>query len=222
MTSPAQLYQRLMQTYGPQGWWPAEDAFEVIAGAVLVQRTAWRNAELAIDNLRRDRLLSPQAVAGLSTAELARLIRPAGFWRIKSERLHSVARAIASVGGIAPLTGLGTDELRNFLLGIHGVGEETADAILLYAFGRPVVVVDAYLRRLMSRVNGEPAASRRGGDRALRTVIARSLTTADELNEWHALVVEHGKAQCRVRPSCEGCCLRAACRTGSGAGRFLS
>lgn len=215
MTEAVGLYRRLLCAYGPQGWWPAEKPFEVIVGAMLVQRTAWRNAALAIDQLRRDDLLEPDRIARLDEAALAELIRPAGFWRIKSVRLRSVARAICSAGGLAKLRRRETADLRDFFMAVHGIGEETADAILLYAFGRPVVVVDAYLRRLVSRVEGSPERMTRRADRQLRQTIAAALTGVSELNEWHALVVEHGKAHCRTRPVCGGCCLYEICRTGA-------
>ena len=215
-------YRRLLAEYGPQAWWPAEDSAEIVVGAVLVQRTAWRNAELAIASLRRAGLLSLKSLAGSRTGHLATLVRPAGFPDVKASRLKGIARAFVSAGSFATLSRKSTDDLREFLLSLAGIGEETADAILLYAFDRPVLVVDAYLRRICARLRGREQPVRRQTDARLREAAASALESAADLNEFHALIVAHAKARCRSTPDCAGCCLGARCRTARTAGPGLS
>ena len=208
MTGPVELYRKLLSAYGPQHWWPAESAFEVIAGAVLTQNTAWRNVERAIDNLKGAEVLSAEGILALPPGRLAGLLRPSGFYRVKSERLRAVCRWLVERHGAAESTP--TDALRSSLLAVHGVGDETADAILLYAFGRPVFVVDGYARRLFSRVGlieGREACSE------IKAVVeARLGDEAGHYNEFHALIVEHGKQACRKTPRCARCPIRCGCR----------
>jgi endonuclease-3 related protein len=199
----------LIDSYGPQHWWPADDAFEIMIGALLVQRTSWRNVELAMARLRGAQSLDPESIASLPADVLAHHIRPAGFYRMKAHRLRGLAGAVMARGGIPAMASLSTAELRQALLSLPGIGHETADAILLYAFERPVVVVDAYLRRLVTRLHGVEAVS----DAELRRIVATEVETTSDLNEFHALIVEHGKRRCRAEPKCEVCCLRALCAT---------
>ena len=208
-----EIHDRLLAAHGPQHWWPASERFEVIVGAVLVQRTTWRNAELAIDALRRQALLSPLALAGVDGKELERCIRSAGFFRIKAERLRLIARFLAESGGLDALASLSTDRLREILLGLKGIGEETADTILLYAFDRPVVIVDEYLRRLTHRLDSSPSPSLIG-DAVLRRLVLDEIRDSGRLNELHALVVEQGKRRCTRNPHCAACALRACCGFG--------
>ena len=209
--TPRVIFDRLLAAYGPQAWWPARDPFEVMAGALLTQRTTWRNAEQALGSLRRSDALSPETLACLPTSDLEALIRPAGTFRVKAPRLRALAQWYFDAGGHESLMKCSTTKLRAELLGLAGIGPETADDILVYAFARPVFVVDAYARRLFSRygwVNGdEPyeqlsgaVADTLGGDTAM-------------LGEFHALIVEHGKRHCRARPQCAECPLAARCRT---------
>lgn len=213
MTPIDQLFGAWLDYYGPQAWWPQrEGPFEIMVGAVLVQRTSWANAARAIERLRGRRLLDAGRLASMPERELQALIEPAGFYRVKAGRLLGLAKAVTDAGGIDALAGRATDEVRSWLLAIHGVGAETADAILLYAFERPVVVVDAYLRRILERVHG----SRGLTDEAIRRQVLDRLDDAARLNELHALAVAHAKTSCRSTPACPGCCVRALCRTGRG------
>ena len=214
MISAAELFDRLLATYGPQHWWPADDEFEIMAGALLVQRTAWSNAAAAIANLRSCDLLSAAAIHAADVHDIERLIRPAGFFRSKAARLKHLAAFLTARMDLDRLRSADTGMLRERLLGLDGVGPETADAILLYAFGRPAVVVDEYLRRLAGRLIAAPG---RIGDPAIRAWVGRDRFDVAQLNELHALVVEHGKQVCGSRPRCAACRLRPDCLTGRSA-----
>jgi len=203
------IYKRLLNAYGPQDWWPGDSRFEIMVGAVLTQNTAWTNVERAITNLKRARALAPEAVIQAPAKRLARWIRPSGYFNVKARRLKSMCRWLVAQGGVRKLARLDTHELRSALLDVHGIGPETADDIVLYAFERPVFVIDAYTRRVFARLG-----SVRGneGYEHLRDFFERTLPTAAGLfNEYHALIVRHGKDVCRVRPRCEICCLRGRC-----------
>lgn len=204
------VFEWLLARYGPQHWWPGETPFEVMVGAVLTQNTAWQNVERAIGNLKHAGRLDPQAIVALAPAELAEHLRPSGYFNVKAKRLQSLCRALLSLGGERACRRLPTDELRHALLAIHGVGPETADDILLYTFQRPVFVIDAYTRRLMQRLgyaHGEESYEilRRGFEQALAPDVAL-------FNEYHALIVRHAKAHCRVKAVCLACPLAAHCR----------
>lgn len=205
------LYEELLASYGPQRWWPADDPFEIMLGSILVQRTAWRNAELAIAALRKHALLQPAALAAVEPVTLAPLIRSAGFFRAKASRLRGLAKFVVEAGEMQKLAQWPTSRLRGALLDLDGIGPETADAILLYAFDRPAVVIDAYLRRLVGRLH---PAGEMLSDEALRETITAEISDAPTLNEFHALVVEHGKRHCSIRPRCATCRLRLRCRFG--------
>jgi endonuclease-3 related protein len=208
------VFDALLSEYGPQQWWPAKDAFEVVAGAILVQRTAWQNAEAAVENLSSAELLTPSRVAAAPISRLEELIRPAGFFRVKAARLKHVSAGIERVGGIDMLQRLDTSELRAYLLGLHGIGAETADTILVYAFERPAVIVDAYMRRLVRRLDARAPRSVAMLDESIRRSGSATLVTTRDLNELHALVVEHGKRICRERPLCSVCAVRRWCDYG--------
>jgi endonuclease-3 related protein len=206
------VHERLLAAYGPQHWWPGETPFEVMVGAVLTQNTAWRNVERAIANLKGAGALEAARLAVLPAAELAALIRPAGYFNVKARRLQAFCRFVVASGGESALASLATPVLRRRLLAVHGVGPETADDILLYAFGRPVFVIDAYTRRLFARLG-----LARGDEpyEALRAGVERVLgPDAALFNELHGLIVRHAKAACAKTPRCAGCCLRRACPTG--------
>ena len=148
-----QYYRTLYRVWGPQHWWPAETPFEVIVGAYLTQNTAWTNVELALGNLRKARVLSVAGIRKVSQPRLERLIRPSGYFRQKAARLKTFVRFLDQTygGSLDRLFSQPTDQLRESLLGLNGVGPETADSILLYAGNHPVFVVDAYTRRILDR-----------------------------------------------------------------------
>ncbi len=208
------VYEALYQTYGPQDWWPGDSAFEVMVGAVLTQNAAWVNVEQAINNLKRAGALSPEQIVDSHPRRLAAWLRPSGYFNVKARRLRALCKWILDQGGIKPIGKLPTQELRQALLAVHGIGPETADDILLYAFGRPVFVIDAYTRRIFTRL-GMIA-----GDESYETLrqwfeseLARDVRL---FNEYHALIVMHGKDNCRPRPVCKDCCLANRCPALSG------
>jgi endonuclease-3 related protein len=204
----AAVFERLLAHYGLQQWWPADDELEIMVGAVLVQRTVWRNAANAIARLKASGDLRADRIAALPSQRLEELIRPAGFFKVKAKRLQALCRLVAAAGGIAGLERLPTQELRNTLLGVHGVGAETADAILGYAFKRPVFVVDAYARRFFSRLAYPRTVPT---DNEIKAGCERELETVSRLNELHALVIAHSKASCGRVPACSRCFLASAC-----------
>jgi endonuclease-3 related protein len=202
------LYTALDARYGPQDWWPARSRFEVAVGAVLTQHTAWAGVARAIGNLRAARRLAPRRLCRLSLPRLGRLIRPAGTWRLKARRLRALAVFFVERAGgrLERLRRAHLESLRAQLLGVRGIGPETADAILLYALDRPVFVADAYTRRVLSRHRMVPADI---GYEALRRYLETHLPGDPALfNEFHALLVAVAKSHCRARPRCEGCPLR--------------
>lgn len=198
-------YRRLLECYGPQGWWPSDGQFETMIGAVLTQNTAWTNAELAIANLSRLGILEDwELLFRTDHAALADAIRPAGFQTTKAATLRRLAELVASEpGGLTGLMALPTAELRDRLLGLKGIGPETADAIVLYAAGRPVYVADAYSRRFASRRGLAPGGS--DYPDVKRLFESTFGGDADSLGECHALVVRLCKEHCRKSPICAGC-----------------
>lgn len=208
-----QVYDALHACYGPQGWWPGESPFEVMVGAVLTQNTAWSNVERAIGRLKQARLLDPDAICDCPADLLGAHIQSAGYFNVKSQRLKRFCESLVEVGGETALHRMETGALREWLLGIHGVGPETADDILLYAFERPVFVVDAYTRRIFERLGllggGE-------GYETIRAALEAALGPDVGLyNEYHALIVRHAKEVCRKRPVCAGCALIDVCDSSS-------
>lgn len=199
-------YDLLQDHYGPQDWWPAKTKFEIVIGAILVQNTAWRNVVRTIANLRQHKALSMRALASKSTAELQTLLKPIGSFRLKTDRLQSFLSFVQEEhdGSLAKLFRLPTDELREALLSVRGIGPETADAILLYAAERPVFVVDAYATRVATRHGWAPE---RVTYHELQKLFLAALPQETELfNEYHALLVEVGRLHChRTKPKCKGC-----------------
>lgn len=203
-------YDALFAAYGPQHWWPGRSAFEVIVGAILTQNTSWANVELAIRNLRREKLLTPRAMEAVSLARLARLIRPSGYFRQKAKKLKCFVHFLRSEygGSLTRMFRTPTDALREKLLSVHGIGPETADSILLYAGEHAVFVVDAYTRRLLARHElATPAQSYE----EIRRLLECSLPgDAPLYNEFHALIVRTGKEYCHARnPRCSECPLHS-------------
>lgn len=208
------VFNRLAAHYGPLHWWPAQSPFEVVVGAILTQNTAWRNVELAIAALREHDALSAAAIRDLPRIELEALIRPAGFFRQKAERLQLfIDYLFACCGGdLERLLDGELEAVRGRLLALKGIGPETADSILLYAGGRPSFVIDAYTRRLFSRLGllrgNEPYETIR------HFFMAHLPANTDLFNEFHALIVEHCKTFCRKKPLCSPCPLLTGCPHG--------
>jgi endonuclease-3 related protein len=203
------IYRRLFRHYGPQHWWPGDTPFEVMVGALLTQNTSWSNVERAIGNLAAADSLDARTIARMTPARLARLLRPAGYFNVKTRRLQNFCRWYLQHGGYDALRALDTETLRRALLSVNGVGLETADDMALYAFRRPVFVIDAYTRRIFSRLGLDNGKE---GYEALRRMFERRLPGDVQLfNEYHALIVRLGKDVCRKRPRCGECCLAPVC-----------
>ncbi|MHC4180414.1 MAG: endonuclease III domain-containing protein [Planctomycetota bacterium] len=200
------VYQRLFDALGPQHWWPGDSPFEVMVGAVLVQNTNWQNVKKAIDNLQQADLLDPHALYEVPTDELEELIRPSGYFRIKARRLHNLLEFFVGRydGSIEAMFGTDLASLREELLGVGGIGPETADSILLYAGGLAVFVIDTYTHRVLARHGwiGFDADYH-----AIQDYFQGSLPEDPALyNEYHALLVRLGKDYCRKSsPRCEQC-----------------
>ncbi len=223
LPSPAELTERLeplldalAEHFGPQRWWTDTDPFEVIAGALLVQNTAWTGAAKAIENLRTAGALSIDGVLALDELRCQELVRPSGSFRQKTAKLHAFAGHVrdAHDGDLDHMLRAPMEPLRRELLGIWGVGPETADAILLYAARKPSFVVDTYTQRSLERLGVIPSGARRA---ALRARLLEALPEdAWQLAEAHGLFVRLGKAHCRSTPDCAPCPLLMGCRYGSG------
>ncbi len=204
-----QIFDLLLDIYGKQGWWPAETSFEVMVGAVLTQNTAWSNVERAIANLKEAGVLHQQGILELSRDELAELIRPSGYFNVKAQRVHNLCRFLSENGGEGALRDMDLDSARSMLLSINGVGHETADDIMLYALEHPVFVVDAYTRRIFSRLGMLQGDE---GYDEIRVWFEQALGPQVLLfKEYHALIVLHGKETCKTKPHCSQCGLVGLC-----------
>ncbi len=204
-TSLSDVYDRLFAAYGPQHWWPGDSPFEVMVGAILVQNTAWKNVEKAIANLVEHGLLEPRALYDTPATELEELIRPAGYFRMKTRRLRSLLEFLLERydGSLDAMFATDLPTLRQELLGVHGVGPETADSILLYAGGMLSFVVDTYTHRVLARHGwiGFDADYHEIQDHFQDGLPADSQL----YNEYHALLVRVGHVHCRKTPKCDGC-----------------
>lgn len=199
-------YNQLAEALGPQHWWPAKTQFEIVVGAILTQNTSWTNVEQAIANLRSARMLYPLAMLKASEPRLARLIRSSGYFRQKAKKLKAFCKFLDAVyeGSLARMFRTPTALLRERLLGVFGIGPETADSILLYAGKHPVFVVDTYTKRILQRHKwvGEKTSY----DEVQRLVQADFPHEAAAYNELHALFVQVGKNWCRGREAlCSQC-----------------
>ena len=204
------IYHRLMARYGPQHWWPAQEPFEVIVGAILTQSAAWINVEKAIVNLKAAGALSPGALRQLPHPEVAKLIHPCGYYNAKAQKLKAFACWFGEQynDNLEKLFANNIDHLRQQLLAIYGIGEETADSIILYAANKPIFVIDAYTRRIISRTGLAPNSN---NYTAYQTLFMANLPADTRLfNEYHALLVCLAKDVCQPRPLCQQCCLNVA------------
>ena len=212
-----EVYERLLSRYGPQGWWPADSPFEVIAGAILTQSTAWVNVEKALASMRRNGCWSFETIATLPTDELAEIIWSSGYYNAKARKLQAFAKHALDEyeGELDVMFAKGVAELRSELLCIHGIGEETADDIIVYAAGKPSFVMDSYTRRIVDRMGLTPAG-RNPGYRSYQSLFQDNLPSdAPLFNEYHALLDHHAKVACAKRePRCGQCCLADLCPTG--------
>lgn len=200
------FYRDLFDRYGPQGWWPGESVLECIMGAILTQNTSWLNVEKAIGNLKKANLVSIERLNLITTDELARLIRPSGYYNQKAVKIKTFIRFVIQEysGSLEQMFDEQSSELRKKLLGIKGIGPETADSIMLYAGGIPVFVVDTYTYRILSRHGLVPENT---SYQEIQELFMNSLERDSEtFNEYHALLVKLGKEHCKKNsPLCEGC-----------------
>jgi endonuclease-3 related protein len=206
-----EIFDRLFDRFGPLHWWPAETPFEVCIGAILTQNTAWTNVEKAISALREAGIMSPATLHDCDPEQLARLIRPAGYFNVKSRRLKDfTAWLFLSHGGsLERMFAVDWQELRAELLRVRGIGPETADSILLYAGDKPSFVVDAYTRRLFHRLG---LLQDSAGYDETRALFMNDLPQDVPLfNEYHAQIVQQCKRFCRVKPLCGDCPLNGSC-----------
>lgn len=206
-----QIYKRLLKYFGRQYWWPADTPFEVIVGAVLTQQTTWRNVEKAIDNLKKNDLLDVSPLAKVNLRRLEKVIRPAGYFHQKAERLRGVCRYIYKNYGedLNKLFSKPISELREELLSLKGLGPETVDSIILYAANKPIFVVDAYTKRMVHKLGITTLDKYED----LKKYFEKHLPNDLELyQEFHALLVELGKNFCKTKPNCSPCPLRKECQ----------
>lgn len=204
-----QVFALLYQAYGEQNWWPADTKFEMMMGAILMENSNGSDVEKAIVELKKNDALTPETVLAATDEQLATWIHSSGFYNVKAERLKTYAQWYLDQGGFETLNTIETEDLKNALLAINGIGHETTDAILLYAFERPVFVVDEDTRRLFYRlalIQGSEAYE--DLQHLLEIMLDRD---AGLFNEYHALIVRHAKEHCREEPLCEGCPLDSVC-----------
>ncbi len=201
----SRIYKKLYKAFGPQHWWPGETPFEVAIGAILTQNTNWGNVEKAICNLKKERLLNAAALKTLPPARLASLIRPAGYFNVTARRLRHFVDFLMRQhsGSMARMKKEETETIRKKLLGVNGIGPETADSIILYALQKPVFVIDAYTKRVLSRHNIlQHDSSYEDFQGLFHLNLGRDVQL---FNEYHALIVRVAKEFCRTKPLCAGC-----------------
>jgi endonuclease-3 related protein len=203
-----EIYERLFQAFGPRHWWPGETPFEVMVGAILTQNTSWINVEKAIRRLKEEGHLTAAAIHRLKRSELASLIRSSGTYRIKADRLKTFTTFLFERygGKISRMKKGPARTLRVRLLEVKGIGPETADSILLYALGKPIFVVDAYTKRILSR---HGIVSEKASYEEIQQLFMDHLPVEERLfNEYHALLVYLGKRICQKVPKCDICPLK--------------
>jgi endonuclease-3 related protein len=204
-----EIYDRLFSAFGPQYWWPGETPFEIAVGAILTQNTNWVNVERAIKNLKFHNTLHARTLHRMQKKQLASLIRPAGYYNIKTDRLRAFLRFLMEHyrGSVERMRDSDTQILRENLLTVHGIGPETADSILLYALEKPIFVIDAYTKRIMQRHRLIPEKI---PYHEIQDIFHKNLPSdAGLFNEYHALFVRLGKYHCKPKPKCGGCPLES-------------
>lgn len=200
-----ECFEHLSERFGAMHWWPAETPFEVMVGAILTQNTNWKNVEKAIVNLKNAGVMNPRGILALSELQLSELIKPAGFFRLKGTRLRNFVSYFLETydGNVERMAAISMSTLREELLSVKGVGQETADSILLYALNKPIFVVDAYTRRIFLR---HEIISEEADYAEIQDVVMSNLPEDVSLfNEFHALIVETAKNHCKTKPDCTSC-----------------
>lgn len=200
-----EIYNKLFKAFGLQHWWPGDTPFEVAVGAILTQNTNWGNVEKAINNLKKEKVLSAKAIHEMAVNRLASLIQPSGYFNIKAKRLKAFISFLMNDyhGSMKKLGSEDMHSLREKLLDVNGIGPETADSILLYALDKPIFVIDAYTKRVLSR---HKILEHDGPYEKFQELFHLSLKKDVKLfNEYHALFVRVGKTFCKTKPVCEMC-----------------
>jgi endonuclease-3 related protein len=213
------IYRTLYKTYGPRHWWPGETSFEVMLGAILTQNTSWRNVEKAIQRLKGKGVLNPERIYRLKKSQLASLIKSSGYYRIKADRLKAFVNFLYEEfdGELKKMKKERLEELREKLLGVKGIGPETADSILLYGLKKPIFVVDAYTKRILSR---HRMISEKASYEEVQKLFMGHLPQDEKLfNEYHALFVHLGKTLCKKIPKCDICPIRGIEQRAEGMGQ---
>ncbi len=206
------IYSKLFASFGPQGWWPAKTRFEVIVGAILTQNTNWKNVEAVIAEMEKRGLLRPKTLDLVPLAELAPLLKRSGYFNQKAKKLKAFMKYFEKYGlSVEAMMRGDKDALRRELLGVWGIGPETADAILLYALDKPVFVVDAYTRRVFSRMGF--VADGVSYEDLQRFFESRLAPSVPHFKEFHALIDELAKRHCRPRPMCSECPVGGLCKS---------
>ncbi len=209
-----EIYEKLNSFFGQRSWWPTvskNPKLEICFGAILTQNTAWLNVEKAIKNLEESSLIDVEKIRNIKTKRLASLIKPAGYYNQKAKKLKLFCDFLTKNYGsdLNKLFSLNIEELRKELLGIKGIGNETADSIILYSAGKPLFVVDAYTKRVFSRIG---LTKEKGSYEEIQKQFMNNLPENTELfNNFHALIVEQGKTFCRKKPRCDSCPLKNSC-----------
>jgi endonuclease-3 related protein len=209
------IYDKLLNHFGNQNWWPTTSIqnpkFEIIVGAILTQQATWKNVEVAIKNLKEKNLIEPKLLYNLQTTKLEQLIKPSGFFKVKTKRIRSFLKFFIENydGNLDKMFKTLLQDLRKELLSVNGIGPETCDSILLYATEKPIFVVDAYTVRLCQRY---PLISSKKYEE-VREFFEKNLPKDVNLfKEFHALIVELGKNYCKTKPICEKCPLNEGCK----------
>lgn len=203
-----EIYRNLYNAFGPQRWWPGETPFETAVGAILTQNTNWGNVEKAINNLKKQKSLNAKTLHNMADKKLALLIKPAGYYNIKTKRLKKFLDFFTNYykGSIEKMKTEDKEALREKLLNINGIGPETADSILLYALEKPIFVIDAYTKRALVR---HGIVSEGSTYHEMQEIFHKNLPQDTTLfNEFHALFVKLGKDFCKTKPRCEACPLK--------------
>ena len=210
------VYSRLYARYGPQHWWPGNSQLEVVLGAILTQSAAWTNVEKALANLRAAEALSVEALRRIDERELATLLRPSGYFNAKARKVKAFIDHLWDnyAGDLQSFLSKDIVELREELLSLYGIGEETADDIVLYAADKPSFVIDNYTRRILGRLRFSPESHTY---QAYQQLFHQNLPADPAMyNEYHALLDRHAKLTCKKEPQCKECCLLELCPTGKG------
>lgn len=205
-----EIFDTLFTTYGPRHWWPADSPFEVVIGAILTQNTSWKNVTRAIDKLKENKILNPKSLSEIPAGELAQSIISSGYYNQKAKKIKTFVNYFQKFGfQLEKMKEVPTERLREELLGLNGIGPETADSILLYALNKPAFVIDAYTKRLFSRLGFVPETIKY---HELQQVFIKNLPQEVSLfNEYHALIDYFAHHQCKKQPLCDTCFLKKQC-----------